>query len=368
MTSTARLNKPNDSLPESDAPALVVLNIFAHSAQQLHSYLSQDAKVSTPDPAYEYALELFENTRLGGSVLWINAEGVTLDELALLEKQWLPIAGKALMLMGSNEMPVINRSLQGLMAARRDNPRFEALVLTHPDSAAATTTRLIATQSGGWLRHEAEDTQQPTAVIANLLSLLALPGQVAAPANKQQVARQPSAQIIELPITPQATAAPTSAPPSSAPPSREDMPSTTANKPNPTPTEVSQPPTLKGNSTMATLNDSMNACMQIDGALAAGLIDSGSGMALAKIGSGINLDVAAAGNTEVVKAKIKTMAALGIKDTIEDILITLGTQYHLIRPVPHKQGLFLYLVLDKTKGNLAMARFKLMEIEKGITV
>jgi hypothetical protein len=46
----------------------------------------------------------------------------------------------------------------------------------------------------------------------------------------------------------------------------------------------------------------------------------------------------------------------------------LGKQYHLIRPIPHKQGLFLYLVLDKTKGNLAMARFKLMEIEKSITV
>lgn len=119
---------------------------------------------------------------------------------------------------------------------------------------------------------------------------------------------------------------------------------------------------------MATLNESMAACMQIDGAVAAALVDFGSGMALAKIGSGINLDVAAAGNTEVVKAKMKTMASLGLKDVIEDVLITLSTQYHLIRPIPHKQGLFLYLAMDKSKGNLAMARFKLMEIEQGITV
>jgi hypothetical protein len=108
--------------------------------------------------------------------------------------------------------------------------------------------------------------------------------------------------------------------------------------------------------------------LQIDGAMAAALVDMGSGMALAKVGSGVNLDMAAAGNTEVLKAKLKTMASLGLKDTIEDVLITLGTQYHLIRPIPHKQGLFLYLVLDKTKGNLAMARFKLMSIEKDITV
>ena len=109
--------------------------------------------------------------------------------------------------------------------------------------------------------------------------------------------------------------------------------------------------------------------MQIDGALAVALVDYGSGMLLAKAGGAVlNLDAAAAGNTEVVKAKMKTMASLGLKDTIEDILITLGTQYHLIRLVPHKQGLFLYLVLEKARANLALARFKLMEVEKTLTV
>jgi hypothetical protein len=78
--------------------------------------------------------------------------------------------------------------------------------------------------------------------------------------------------------------------------------------------------------------------------------------------------LAAAGNTEVIKAKMKTMAALGIRETIEDILITLGTQYHLIRPLSLKQGLFLYLVLDKSKANLAMARFKLLDVEKAMVV
>ena len=91
-------------------------------------------------------------------------------------------------------------------------------------------------------------------------------------------------------------------------------------------------------------------------------------MLLAKAGGGVNLEVAAAGNTEVIKAKMKTMAALGIKDSIEDILITLGTQYHVLRPLSVKHGLFLYVVLDKAKANLAMARFKLLDIEKGMTI
>lgn len=119
---------------------------------------------------------------------------------------------------------------------------------------------------------------------------------------------------------------------------------------------------------MTTMNDTLAELMKIDGANAVAIVDSNSGMLLGKAGSGVNLDVAAAGNTEVVKAKLKTMKSLGITGSIEDILITLDTQYHIIRLVPHKPGLFIYCVLDRVKSNLAMARYKIMEIEKGLVV
>jgi hypothetical protein len=358
MNTNARL-KPvgDDLLPEPDSIVLVILNIYAATSQHLHAFISEGASVTAPDPAYESALELFENTRLGGSVIWINAEGVTLDELAQLEKQWLPIAGKAIMLMGSNQAPVINRSLQGLMTARRENQAFEAVVLTPADSIAATTCRLMASQSGGWLRHDVKDMSNPQASIAKVMKLLALQSATTeTPQALPRPAPQASAMIIELP-----TAAPDIV-------LQEEPQGTTDDRDSVVIQPLPSPPTFEGTPPMATLNDSMNACLQIDGAMAAALVDMGSGMTLAKVGSGVNLDMAAAGNTEVLKAKLKTMASLGLKDTIEDVLITLGTQYHLIRPIPHKQGLFLYLVLDKTKGNLAMARFKLMAIEKDITV
>ena len=91
-------------------------------------------------------------------------------------------------------------------------------------------------------------------------------------------------------------------------------------------------------------------------------------MCLAQAGSGMNLDLAAAGNAQVVQAKLKTMESLGLRKGIEDILITLADQYHLIRLVPHIPGLFLYLVLDKNKGNLALARYKLTDIERTLKV
>ena len=119
---------------------------------------------------------------------------------------------------------------------------------------------------------------------------------------------------------------------------------------------------------MANVNETLSALMGIDGALCAAVVDYNSGMLLGSIGSGVDLELAAAGNTEVVRAKMKTMKALGLNDTIEDILITLGKQYHIIRPMAEKPGVFAYLVLDRGKANLALARLKTAEVESGLAL
>ncbi|MBO1332824.1 hypothetical protein [Streptomyces sp. VRA16 Mangrove soil] len=111
---------------------------------------------------------------------------------------------------------------------------------------------------------------------------------------------------------------------------------------------------------------------EVEGALGAAVVDYTSGMALGTLGGGKELDltVAAAGNTDVIRAKMRTMELLGIKENIEDILITLGGQYHLIRPVAGRtgNGLFLYLVIDKGRSNLAMARHHLKRTEEQLEV
>ncbi|KOG20224.1 MULTISPECIES: hypothetical protein, partial [Streptomyces] len=75
------------------------------------------------------------------------------------------------------------------------------------------------------------------------------------------------------------------------------------------------------------------AMASIDGSVGAALVDYTSGMALGTLGGGKDLDlaVAAAGNTDVIRAKVRAIELLGLNEEIEDVLITLGSQYHLIR-------------------------------------
>ena len=111
---------------------------------------------------------------------------------------------------------------------------------------------------------------------------------------------------------------------------------------------------------MANIETSLKEAMTIEGAIGVALVDYTSGLTLGVMGGGATMDmnIAAAGNTDVVRAKVRTLEMLGLSDGIEDILITLDSQYHLIRPIysNNEDKLFFYLVLNRQQANLAMAR------------
>jgi hypothetical protein len=135
------------------------------------------------------------------------------------------------------------------------------------------------------------------------------------------------------------------------------------------PPSLASPPIPSPEVPMANITDSIQTLMSIEGALGACVVDSASGMVLGKSsGSSINLDIAAAGDTEVLRTKIKTIKALGLTDQIEDMLITLGNQIHILRPLKSRPVVFLFVVLDKSRSNLALARMKTADVDDALVL
>jgi hypothetical protein len=133
-------------------------------------------------------------------------------------------------------------------------------------------------------------------------------------------------------------------------------------------TETTSPkPEKKETSRMAI---DISKLQDITGFIGGCVVDSDSGMMLASLGggNGFDLEVAAAANTEVVKAKLRAMQALGLADSIEDILISLGTQYHLIRPMAKNPAVFIYVAVDRKTANLALARTQVKAVEGALKI
>lgn len=95
---------------------------------------------------------------------------------------------------------------------------------------------------------------------------------------------------------------------------------------------------------------------EIQGFIAASVVDIDSGMTLGvrSARSDFDLSAASAYNSEIVKQKLKTIKALNLKSTLEDMLLTLSDQIHLIKIVSPTS--FLYLAADKGMTNLAIVR------------
>jgi hypothetical protein len=132
-----------------------------------------------------------------------------------------------------------------------------------------------------------------------------------------------------------------------------------------------EPPAIAEETMARNVDESLQDAMAISGAIGAALVDYTSGMTLGVAGGGaIDLEIAAAGNTDLLRAQMHVMQQLNVTGGIEDILITLDDQLHLIRLVDSTrgEGLFLYLALNRRTANLAMARHQLRIVEKALTV
>lgn len=103
--------------------------------------------------------------------------------------------------------------------------------------------------------------------------------------------------------------------------------------------------------------------LSFDGAMCVAVVDSETGMILGKAGSGVDMDLAASGASVILRARLASIKALGGEEKIDDVLISLSSQVQIIHPLPRNPTIFTYLIGDKAKSSLAMARFKAAEAD-----
>jgi hypothetical protein len=119
------------------------------------------------------------------------------------------------------------------------------------------------------------------------------------------------------------------------------------------------------------ITNSLAEAMRLPGAVAVGLVDMDSARCLAGCGvERLDLDAAAEGNTAFLRAEMRLLQEMGVRDRIEELLVTSGPRVHLLRPVCSKgtAGLFLFLALDCKRADLGYARYRLAQIERELVV
>jgi hypothetical protein len=105
--------------------------------------------------------------------------------------------------------------------------------------------------------------------------------------------------------------------------------------------------------------------MDIDGAVGSAIVDYESGMTLGTVGGrNLDMELAGAGTTEVVRSERNVIHDLEIGGDIEDMLISLEDQYHLVRMCGKHENVFIYLVIDRDQGNLGLSRRSIDKIDE----
>lgn len=117
-----------------------------------------------------------------------------------------------------------------------------------------------------------------------------------------------------------------------------------------------------------TIREALERGRAVEGSLATLLVETATGALLAaEIGGsgakGVDLEVAASATAEFARQKPRVEERIGLKDAVEEVLLTSNRRYYLLRPVGSGDR-FLLLVLDRSKANLGAAQTELAAIER----
>lgn len=109
--------------------------------------------------------------------------------------------------------------------------------------------------------------------------------------------------------------------------------------------------------------------LALDGLLGCAVVDSTTGLVLARAtraGPPFDMDLAAAACAQLLNAHRQAAPRVGLGEQIDELMTSAGPRQQVLRTVSRHPELFLMVLLDKHRTNLALARYQLMEVERGL--
>lgn len=111
----------------------------------------------------------------------------------------------------------------------------------------------------------------------------------------------------------------------------------------------------------------LSRLLATDGVLACALVDSMSGLAIAqevRPEHRYDIEAGVAACAQVLRAHRLAARSAGLAEPIDEVIVTIGSVQQIIHRVPRHLDLFLFILIDKNKLNLALGRLKILEAEK----
>jgi hypothetical protein len=117
-------------------------------------------------------------------------------------------------------------------------------------------------------------------------------------------------------------------------------------------------------------NRLMRELLQLDGVIIAVLVDGATGHVLASDGNSGEIERAAQAAAEIMRTHRRTLRMMGHwrpSDPVDEVLVTAGSRYHVMRALHQQTDHFVLAVLDKLRCNLATTRFRIMEAQQSLS-